>query len=72
MIKQILEKYNDIYSDEEALFNELDGAGIIKRNNDFKEGGFEYIRSHFPLIFEGIGSNKVRKETDTKEDKDKN
>ncbi len=66
MIKQILEKYSDTYTDEEKLFNELDNAGVIKRNNDFKDGGFDYIKSHFPLIFEGIGSNKVRKETDTK------
>lgn len=66
MINQILEKYSDIYTNEEKLFNELDGADIIKRSNDFKEGGFNYIKYHFPLIFEGIGSNKVRKETDTK------
>ncbi|MDD5639284.1 MAG: type III restriction-modification system endonuclease [Candidatus Pacebacteria bacterium] len=66
MIKQILEKYSDTHSNEEQLLDELDGADIIKRNNDFKEGGFEYIKSHFPLIFEGVGLNKVRKETDTK------
>ncbi|MCA9378565.1 type III restriction-modification system endonuclease, partial [Candidatus Peregrinibacteria bacterium] len=66
IIKQILEKYSDKYTDEEQLFNELDSVGVIKRNNDFKEGGFDYIKSNFPLIFEGIGSNKVRKATDEK------
>ncbi len=66
IIKQILEKYSDKYTDEEQLFNELDRVGVIKRNNDFKEGGFDFIKSNFPLIFEGIGSNKVRKATDEK------
>jgi type III restriction enzyme len=61
MKKQIIEKY-DIT--EDALLEKLDNEGVIKRNNDFKEGGFEYIRSNFPLIFQGIGSNKVRKATD--------
>jgi len=58
MIKQICEKY-DIQ--EEDLLQQLDDSNIIKRNNDFKENGFEYIKSHFPLIFEGVDSNKIRK-----------
>ncbi len=63
MKKQIIEKYNIT---EDELLEKLDNAGAIKRNNDFKENGFEYIKSNYPLIFEGIGSNKVRKATDTK------
>ena len=63
MIKQIIQKYNIT---EDALLEQLDDAGVIKRNNDFKEGGFEYMKSHFSMIFEGVNSNKVRKATDPK------
>lgn len=58
MIKQILETY-DLKEDE--LLQTLDDENVIKRNNDFKENGFEYIKSHFPGIFDGVGSNKIRK-----------
>ncbi len=61
MIKQIVEKYN---ISEEELLQKLDDEGIIKRNNDFKENGFEYIKANYPLIFEGIDSNKIRKASD--------
>ncbi|MCX8481675.1 MAG: hypothetical protein ORN58_07135, partial [Sediminibacterium sp.] len=44
----------------------LDEKKIIKRNNEFKEGGYEFIKKQFPLIFEGINSNKIRKATDIK------
>ena len=63
MIKQIVQKY-DIA--EDILLEQLDEAGMIKRNNDFKEGGFEYVKKHFSMIFEGVNSNKVRKATDVK------
>jgi type III restriction enzyme len=63
MIKQIVEKYS---INEDDLLEKLDNENIIKRNNDFKENGFEYIKTNYPLIFEGIDSNKVRKATDTK------
>jgi len=63
IIKQIVEKYN---IQEEELLEKLDNAGIIKRNNDFKENGFDYIKTNYPLIFEGIDSNKIRKATNTK------
>ena len=63
LIKQITKKY--LISDD-ALLEQLDNAGVIKRNNEFKEGGFEYVKNHFPLIFEGVHSNKVRKATDPK------
>ena len=57
MIRQIVEKYQ---ISEEDLLEKLDKEGIIKRNNDFKEGGFEYIKQHYPLIFEGVDSNKIK------------
>ncbi|MDO8676463.1 MAG: type III restriction-modification system endonuclease [Candidatus Azambacteria bacterium] len=63
MRKQIIEKYSIT---EDELLEKLDNVGVIKRNNDFKEGGFEYIKTNYPLIFEGINSNKVRKATDQK------
>ncbi len=63
IIKQIVEKYN---ISEDDLLEKLDNESVIKRNNDFRENGFEYIKANYPLIFEGIDSNKVRKATDTK------
>ena len=63
IIKQIVEKYN---IQEDELLEKLDDENVIKRNNEFKENGFEYIKSNYPLIFEGIDSNKVRRATDTK------
>jgi type III restriction enzyme len=66
MIKLILENYQDQFHDEESLLEALDEADVIKRNNDFKEGGLEYVKTHFPLIFEGVGSDKIRKATDEK------
>ena len=63
IIKQIVEKYN---IQEDELLEKLDNENILKRNNDFRENGFDYIKANYPLIFEGIDSNKVRKATDTK------
>jgi type III restriction enzyme len=58
MIKQIIEKY---HLKEEDLLQKLDDENVIKRNNDFKETGFDYIKANYPLIFEGVDSNKIRK-----------
>jgi len=66
LLKIILQKYADQFADEEKLLEYLDEQGVIKRDNDFKKGGFEFIKQHFPLIFEGVNSNKVRKATDEK------
>jgi len=63
MIKKICEVYK---RDEEELLEELDENNVITRANKFKAGGFDYIKEKFPFIFEGIGSNKVRKATDQK------
>lgn len=49
---------------EDDLLEELDDKGIIKRNNTFKEGGWEYIKQHYPNIFQGVNSSKIRKATD--------
>jgi len=58
IIKQIIEKYN---IEEDDLLQKFDDENVIKRNNDFKENGFEYIKANYPLIFEGVDSNKIRK-----------
>ena len=63
MIKKICEIYK---LDEEELLEELDNKNVIKRNNEFKEGGFEYIKANYPLIFKGIDSNKIRNAKDKK------
>jgi len=63
MIKKICELYN---TNEEDLLQVLDDNGVIKRNNDFKENGFIYIKHNYPKIFEGVNSTKVRKATDDK------
>ncbi len=63
MIKKICEVYN---RKEEELLEELDENNVITRTNKFKEGGFDYIKANFSLIFEGVDSNKVRKATDRK------
>lgn len=63
MIKKICELY---HTNEEDLLQVLDDNDVIKRNNDFKENGFSYIKHNYPKIFEGVNSTKVRKATDDK------
>ncbi len=62
-IKKICELYE---TTEEDLFDLLDENNVVTRTNQFKEGGFEFIKRNYPKIFEGVGSNKVRKSTDKK------
>ena len=63
MIQQICDKYAIT---EDELLEDLDDNNIINRKNEFKDNGFDYIKKNYPLIFEGVGSNKVRKATDEK------
>ncbi len=63
MIKIICEKYD---STEEELLDYLDKNNVITRSNKFKEGGYDYIKEVFPMIFQGVDSNKIRKATDVK------
>jgi len=63
----IIKKICDLYqTSEDDLLEVLDEQNIVTRTNKFKDGGFEYIKKNYPRIFEGVGSNKVRKSTDTK------
>ena len=59
MIKQICKLYK---TTEEDLLTLLDGKNLITRSNSFKEGGYDYIKQNYGLIFEGVSSNKVRVE----------
>ena len=63
MIKKICELYE---TTEDDLFEILDENNVVTRSNKFKEGGFDFIKHNYPKIFEGVGSNKVRKSTDKK------
>lgn len=68
LIAQILDKYSNLYNDEDALLEHLDNLDAIKRNNDFKEGGLAKLKQEFPLVFaQGIKANKVRNAGDTKQ-----
>ena len=65
MIKQIIEKYD--FDDENSLFQKLImEEKVIDFSHKFLPNGFNYIKTNFPFIFEGVGSNKVRKSTDNK------
>ncbi len=63
MINKICEVYK---TTEDELLQVLDENNVITRTNSFKPGGFDYIKQHYPLIFEGVNSNKVRKASDPK------
>lgn len=63
MIKKIFEVYK---TTEDELLHVLDENNVITRTNSFKPGGFDYIKKNYPLIFEGVNSNKIRKTTDPK------
>lgn len=63
MLSKICELYE---TTEDDLFEILDENNVVTRSNKFKEGGFDFIKHNYPKIFEGVGSNKVRKSTDKK------
>ena len=64
MIQRICEVYDVT---EEELLEELDEKNLITRSNNFKEGGFKYIKAIFPKIFNGVSKDKIRISTDQKE-----
>ncbi len=63
IIKKICELYE---TTEDDLLDLLDENNVVTRTNKFKDGGFDFIKQNYPKIFEGVGSNKVRKSTDKK------
>lgn len=67
MTPDLITKICEVYdTTEDDLLEVLDANNVINRANNFKAGGFEYIKKNYPLIFEGVGSNKVRNAKDTK------
>lgn len=63
----IINKICELYEiTEDDLFELLDDNNVVTRSNKFKEDGFDFIKQNYPKIFEGVGSNKVRKSTDKK------
>ncbi|MEI7620957.1 MAG: type III restriction-modification system endonuclease, partial [Candidatus Moraniibacteriota bacterium] len=65
MIRQILEKY--AIDEENTLLQKLIvEEKVIDFSHKFLAGGFDYIKQNYPRIFEGVGSNKIRKATDQK------
>jgi len=61
IVKRILEFYPTTYENEEKLFEDfIMNKKIIDFSHKFKKGGFEYIKRNFPVIFDGVDSNKVR------------
>ncbi len=67
LTNEIIRKICEVYeTNEDDLLEILDDNNVINRSNKFKDGGFNYIKKNYPLIFEGVGSNKVRKATDKK------
>ena len=58
---ELIEKIIQCYGiDEDTLLEILDDADAIKRNNDFKEGGYGVVTTMYPDAFEGVGRNKIR------------
>lgn len=60
LVKALLKAYPAFENDEELL-EALGDAGIIKRNNDFKEGGFDKLKAEYPKVFgTGLKDGKVK------------
>jgi len=66
MIKLIIEKYD--VKDENELFQELIvKEKVIDFSHKFLDGGFDYIKSHYPKIFLGsVANGKIRNAKDKK------
>ena len=59
IIKKIIDSYG---LSEEEILEQLDELNAIKRNNDFKEGGYEATKLLFAEAFEqGLQKDKVRR-----------
>ncbi len=63
MIKKICELYK---TNEDDLIDELVEKKAIRASHKLLDGGFDYIKQNYPLIFEGVNSSKVRLSSDDK------
>ena len=53
---------------EDELFQDLIiNKKVIDFSHKFLDGGFAYIKEHYPLIFDGIAKDKIINATDTKQ-----
>jgi len=50
---RLMNYYDEFNNDEDALLDKLDELGIIKRNNDFRDGGYEKLKGKYPNAFGG-------------------
>ena len=67
LIQALLKAYSAFENDDEKLLEALGDTGIIKRNNDFKEGGFDKLKAAYPLAFgTGLKDGKVKMSGKTK------
>lgn len=67
LTEQMIEKICETYNKKKlSLQNELLNNNVIDEDLNFTSNGFNYIKQNYPLIFEGVNSNKVRKATDPK------
>ena len=58
MITNIASKYG---VDEDEILEKLDDLGAIKRNNDFKDGGYDKLKELYPKILDdGLKKGKVK------------
>lgn len=68
LIQALLKAYPAFRHDDEALLEALGNAGIIKRNNDFKPGGFDQLKADYPCAFgTGLKAGKVKLAGKTKQ-----
>ncbi|SFV57918.1 Type III restriction-modification system restriction subunit [hydrothermal vent metagenome] len=65
---EIIKTIRDIYPiSEDELLETLDEAGSIKRTNEFKEGGYEILKTIYPDAFgHGLQQGKVRSDDEVK------
>jgi type III restriction enzyme len=54
LIQALLRAYPEFENDDDKLLEQVGKEGIIKRNNDFKEGGLAKLRAQYPKAF-GVG-----------------
>jgi type III restriction enzyme len=61
LIKALLKAYPEFEMNDDKLLESLGDAGIIKRNNDFKDGGFDKLKADFSKAFgTGLKAGKVK------------
>ena len=61
LIQALLKAYPAFENNDEKLLERLGDDGIIKRNNDFKEGGFDKLKAAYPKAFgAGLKNGKVK------------